>query len=55
VLLEVCEPVEDDKYELESVSVDDFTLPAAWSAGAGPYAEAGQLTTPLDQGSTLGL
>jgi hypothetical protein len=55
VLLEVCDPVEDDTYGLDGVSVDDFTVPAAWSAGAGPYVEAGELTTPLDQGSMLGL
>ena len=41
VLLEVCDPVEDDRYELESLSVDDFALPAARSAGAPPYDEAG--------------
>lgn len=55
MLLEVCDPVEDDTYELESLSVDDLALPAAWSAGAAPYDEAGQLTTPLGQESTLGI
>ncbi|HEY1519149.1 MAG TPA: hypothetical protein VGF91_22150, partial [Solirubrobacteraceae bacterium] len=30
-LLEVCDPVEADTYTLDGVTVDDFTLPAAWS------------------------
>jgi hypothetical protein len=47
--------VEDDTYELGRVSVDDFALPAASSAGAAPYDEAGQPTSPLEQGSTLGI
>ena len=55
VLLEACDPVENDTYELESVSVDDSALPAASSAGAAPYDEAGQPTFPLEQGSTLGI
>ena len=49
------DPVEDGTYELDSVSVDDFALPAAWSAGAAPHDEAGQPTTPLEPGSTLGI
>ena len=54
-LLEVCDPVEQYTYPLDGVSVEDFTLPAAWSGGAGPYDEAGDLTAPLAPGYTLGL
>ena len=54
-LLEVCDPVENYTYALDGVSVDDFTLPAAWSGGSGPYDEAGRLPAPLGSGYTLGL
>ena len=55
-LLEVCDPVEQYTYTIDGVSVDDFTLSAAWSAApSGPYDEAGHLTAPLTPGSTLGL
>jgi hypothetical protein len=55
-LLEVCDPVENFTYSLGGVSVEDFTLPAAWSgAPSGPYDEAGKLAAPLTPGSTLGL
>lgn len=54
-LLEVCDPVENVTYAIDGVSVDDFTPPAAWSGGVGPYDEAGRLTAPLAPGYTLGL
>jgi hypothetical protein len=54
-LLEVCDPVENYTYTLDSVTVEDFTLPAAWSGSSGPYDEAGRLTAPLGTGYTLGL
>ena len=46
-LLEVCDPVESITYPIGVVSVEDFTLPAAWSGGSGPYDGAGELTAPL--------
>lgn len=54
-LLEVCDPVENYTYQLDGVSVDDFTLPAAWSGSPGPYDEAGRLSAPLAAGYALGL
>ena len=54
-LLEVCDPVESITYPIGVVSVEDFTLPAAWSGGSGPYDEAGELTAPLTPGYTVGL
>jgi len=54
-LLEVCDPVEGYTYQIVGVTVDDFTLPAAWSGASGPYDEAGDLSAPLTPGATLGL
>jgi hypothetical protein len=54
-LHEICDPIEGTTYVLDGVRVDDFTLPAAWSGGPGPYDEAHTLSDPLTPGYTLGL
>ena len=47
-LVEVCDPVEDQTYQLDGVQVSDFALPSYFGAGPGPWDEADRLTGPLN-------
>jgi len=45
--LELCDPVENDSYEIDGIAVSNFVGPRFFSAGPGPYDWMGKLFTPF--------
>ncbi len=46
VALEVCDPVEGDSYDIDSIAVSNFITPEWFRAGVGPYDHLSKLATP---------